>query len=155
MKNMIGMPLVGRSLRNLFSRPATRRYPTEIRVPIVGSHGHIVIDLASCTFCGLCARRCAPVAIVVDRGQKTLSLEHLRCIACGVCTEVCKTKSLTMVAGAMGAYTKGEAGPTGTAPRGVQKEQRVDPEVAKPAPAAAAAAEPAAPAAAKTEPGGI
>ena len=130
MKTLIGTPLVGRSLRNLLSRPATRRYPIDVRTPIAGGRGHVAIDLASCTFCGVCARRCVPVAISVDKEQRTLSLEHLRCIACGVCAEVCKTQSLTMVVGAMGAFPSEEAGPKGRSPRGIEMKRKPAPEEA-------------------------
>ncbi len=36
MANPFNLPMVGRSLRNLVSRPATRRYPSEIRAALRG-----------------------------------------------------------------------------------------------------------------------
>jgi formate hydrogenlyase subunit 6/NADH:ubiquinone oxidoreductase subunit I len=138
MKTLFGMPLGGRSLKNLLARPATRRYPTTVRAPFPGSRGHIVIDLSGCTFCGNCVKRCAPAALSMDRDQRTLTLEHLRCIACGVCAEVCTPHSLTMVTGALGALAAEKAGPEGSSPRGLQTErQAAPPEPATPDPTAA------------------
>jgi len=96
MANPLNLPMAPRALRNLFSRPATRRYPAEVRPRFEGARGKIVFDLETCNFCTLCARRCPTLAITVSREERTWSIEHLNCIACNACVEVCAKKSLTM-----------------------------------------------------------
>lgn len=118
MSNPFAIPMLGLSLKNLVSPPATRRYPAEARVPFEGTRGHVGIDLSKCVFCGLCARKCPSKAIIVSREQKTFALEHLRCIACEVCVEACNKDSLKMAVEAPRVYTASEAGPEGTSPRG-------------------------------------
>jgi ech hydrogenase subunit F len=96
MANPLNLPMAPRALRNLFSRPATRRYPAEVRPRFEGARGKIVFDVETCNFCTLCARRCPTLAITVSREERTWSIEHLRCIACNACVEVCAKKSLSM-----------------------------------------------------------
>jgi ech hydrogenase subunit F len=97
MANPARLPMVRRSLRNLVSRPVTRRYPVEVRPRFAGARGHLEFSLTNCVFCGLCARRCPAAAITVSREDKTFAMDQLRCIACGVCAEVCNKKSLQML----------------------------------------------------------
>jgi Pyruvate/2-oxoacid:ferredoxin oxidoreductase delta subunit len=96
MANPFGLPMVGRSLRNLVSRPATRRYPSEIRAHFAGTRGTIEFDLDTCVFCGLCVRRCPTVALTCSREDRSFAIEQLRCIACGVCVDLCNKDSLHM-----------------------------------------------------------
>ncbi len=96
MANPLHVPMAGRSIRNLLGRPATVRYPVEIRPAVEGSRGMVEFDLASCVFCGLCVRRCPAAAIGCSREERTFSLDLLRCVACGVCAEVCNKGSLRM-----------------------------------------------------------
>lgn len=90
------MPMIPVALRNLLSRPATRRYPFEKRQPFTGSRGHVEVDIETCVFCGLCARKCPTVAISVSREHKTFALERMRCISCGICVDTCNKDSLRM-----------------------------------------------------------
>lgn len=96
MSSYLSVPMAGRSLRNLLSRPATVRYPLETKPAIAGARGMVEFDLATCVFCGLCARRCPAAAIACSREERTFSLDALRCVACGVCAEVCNKGSLSM-----------------------------------------------------------
>jgi len=96
MANPLNLAMVPRALRNMVSRPATRRYPAEVRTPFDGARGKIEFDVQTCNYCMLCARRCPAAAITVNREERTWVIEHLRCIACNVCVEVCAKKSLTM-----------------------------------------------------------
>jgi len=96
MPNPLNLPMVPRSLRNLASRPATRRYPIEVRPSFEGSRGKIEFDVKTCNYCMLCMRKCPTNAITVVREEQMWSIEHLRCIACNACVEVCNKKSLTM-----------------------------------------------------------
>ena len=96
MANPFNLPMVGRSLHNLVSRPATRRYPSEVRPHFAGTRGTIEFDLDTCVFCGLCVRRCPTVALSCSREDRSFAIEQLRCIACGVCVDVCNKNSLHM-----------------------------------------------------------
>ncbi|HEX8938791.1 MAG TPA: 4Fe-4S binding protein [Candidatus Limnocylindrales bacterium] len=96
MPNPLALPMVRRSVRNLFSPPATRRYPSHVRAAFPGARGTVEFDLSTCVFCNLCARRCPAVAITCDREHWTFAIDQLRCIACGVCAEVCNKGSLRM-----------------------------------------------------------
>ena len=91
------------TIRNLFSRPATRLYPTREKVPhrAARSRGHIEIDIDACIFCGACAKRCPTDAIIVTKPQREWNIDRLRCCACNACVEVCPVKCLRMDA----AYT--------------------------------------------------
>ena len=100
MANPFNLPMMGRSLRNLVSRPATRRYPSEIRPHFAGTRGTIEFDLDTCVFCGLCVRRCPTLALTCSREDRSFAIEQLRCIACGVCVDVCNKDSLHMSADA-------------------------------------------------------
>jgi formate hydrogenlyase subunit 6/NADH:ubiquinone oxidoreductase subunit I len=145
MANPFKLPLAGVALRNLVSRPATRRYPLEVRPPVALARGHVAVDMASCVFCGLCARRCPAAAIVVSKEARTFALEHLRCVSCGVCVDVCNKDSLAMAPAAQHVYLAHEAGPQGTARRGLEHHHK--PPEPKPAPKPEPAAEKPAPAA--------
>jgi ech hydrogenase subunit F len=96
MANPFNLPMVGRTLRNLVARPATRRYPVEVREPFIGARGTLEFDLASCVFCGLCARRCPAAAITCVREERLFAIEQLSCIACGVCVDACNKDSLRL-----------------------------------------------------------
>ncbi len=96
MANPFNLPMVGRSLRNLVSRPVTRRYPTETRPHFAGTRGTLEFDIDTCVFCGLCARRCPTVALTCSREDRYFAIEQLRCIACGVCVDLCNKDSLRM-----------------------------------------------------------
>jgi formate hydrogenlyase subunit 6/NADH:ubiquinone oxidoreductase subunit I len=96
MANPFNLPMMRRSLRNLLSRPATRRYPSEVRPHFAGTRGTLEFDPDTCVFCGLCARRCPTVALTCSREDRFFAIEQLRCIACGVCIDLCNKDSLRM-----------------------------------------------------------
>ena len=87
---------VGNVFRNLTSKPATRPYPDQKRAPIAGNRGHLVIDPAVCSYCGLCAKRCPAGALAVTRKPNTWTLDPYRCIICGYCVEVCPKHCLKL-----------------------------------------------------------
>ena len=89
--------MLGNVLKNLFSRPATRRYPHEKREPFAEARGHIRFLSDKCSFCGACARRCPAVAIVVNRAEKELTFEPFRCIICEACAEVCPRQAIDVM----------------------------------------------------------
>ncbi len=97
MSRPVRLPMVLVALKNLLSLPATRRYPEETRAPFPGFRGHLALDMDSCVLCGICDRRCPCGALAVARDEKTLTIEHLRCTACGVCVDACNKHSLRLL----------------------------------------------------------
>lgn len=85
--------MIGTELKNLFSRPATRKqekeYPENTR-------GHVVNDMDVCVFCGACMMRCPAGAITVDRNEKTWTIRPMSCIQCRACVDNCPKKCLSM-----------------------------------------------------------
>jgi len=90
------MNFTGRVLKNLFSRPATIKYPLVPKKYPERTRGHIRIDIDACIFCGMCARRCPVRVIQVDRTEKNWEIERFGCIQCGECVSVCPKKCLYM-----------------------------------------------------------
>lgn len=90
------LPMSRIALRNLFTKPATRRYPYVVREPFAASRGRLVIDYPACIHCLACAKRCPANAIAVDREAKTWSLDRFACVICGACVRVCPKKCLSI-----------------------------------------------------------
>src|SRR5512143_238319 len=134
MANPLRLPMVRRSLRNLVSRPATRRYPIEVRPPFPGARGTLEFDVESCVLCGLCVRRCPTVALTCNRDEKLFAIEQLRCIACGVCVDACNKHSLSLSPTRRPVHTRAEIRLDGHRP-GDEEWHKPDPEPA-PTPAA-------------------
>ncbi|MFA5072542.1 MAG: 4Fe-4S dicluster domain-containing protein [Nitrospirota bacterium] len=113
---------LGNVLKNVVSKPATRMYPAEKRQPMKNTRGALgEIDINTCIFCGLCARRCPSNAISVSKTDRSWELNRLKCVICNVCVEVCPVKCLHMdEAHLAGLFTR-------------EKVRRIGP--AKPAPA--------------------
>lgn len=83
-------------LSNLFSKPATRKYPYTVREPFERSRGQISFSDTNCVYCGLCSKKCPADAIKVDRLTKTWELDAYRCIICGECVGSCPKKCISM-----------------------------------------------------------
>jgi len=116
MPNPLRLPMVPRALRNLVSKPATRRYPAEIRPRFAGARGTIEFDVEACNFCMLCARRCPAAAITVSRDERHWAIEQLTCIGCGVCVDVCNKNSLSMSTDSRRVQLRADEGPDGRRP---------------------------------------
>jgi formate hydrogenlyase subunit 6/NADH:ubiquinone oxidoreductase subunit I len=84
------------AFRNLFSRPATRRYPFKVREPFAGSRGMILIDFPACIFCGACAKHCPANSIVTEKAAKLWRIDRFSCVSCGACVKACPKKCLSM-----------------------------------------------------------
>ena len=94
------------ALKNLFSKPATVKYPYEPAKFTQRSRGHIEIASEQCIACGLCMRNCPPGAIKVDRAARHLGLSILlTAFSAENCVSLCPKKCLSIVAG----YTKPQA----------------------------------------------
>jgi formate hydrogenlyase subunit 6/NADH:ubiquinone oxidoreductase subunit I len=84
-------------IKNLFSRPATRRYPfRDVREPFTGTRGRVHFDMEKCNLCTACARVCPANAIIVDKENKTIKYDPFACIYCGNCVDSCPRKAITM-----------------------------------------------------------
>ena len=78
-------------VRNLFSRPATRRYPYEIRHRSAGARGLIEIDIETCIFCSACGAVRRPPSRSRARtrsGTSTGCVLHLQRVRRGLPQEV-------------------------------------------------------------------
>jgi len=98
------------TLRSLFKKPVTRRYPKEKRPSMPGFRGlHALVrdpetGRARCVGCGLCAAICPSRCIfifthegedhkkVVDRYE----IELLRCVYCSFCMEACPYQAVVL-----------------------------------------------------------
>ena len=102
------------TLKHLFKKPATVRYP-EVKREISGTYrGQHVLKrdddgAERCTACGLCAVACPAEAITMEsaerrKGEENLYREEkyasvyeinmLRCIFCGLCEEACPKEAI-------------------------------------------------------------
>jgi ech hydrogenase subunit F len=83
-------------LKNLLSRPATRRYPyKDIREPFPGYRGRIYWDASKCDLCGDCARVCPAQAIEVSLENRQIKYDPFKCIYCGSCVEICLPRAMS------------------------------------------------------------
>jgi ech hydrogenase subunit F len=82
-------------VKNLFSRPATRRYPfKDIREPFPGYRGKVYWDVSKCDLCGDCARACPSQAIEVNVEKKEITYDPFKCIYCGTCVQTCLPRAI-------------------------------------------------------------
>lgn len=93
---MAHLKMNGILLKNLASKPATRKYPFEKREPLPGTRGSIRFDLSKCTFCTLCQKRCPTGTITVKRQERIYEFDRMKCIVCGACVEACPKDALNM-----------------------------------------------------------
>ncbi len=90
--------LGGMTLKSLFKKAPTRRYPYEKREPFERTRGQIdMIDIHDCIFCGLCQRKCPADSIVVDRNESRWEYFPYKCVACDSCVRSCPKHDLKMM----------------------------------------------------------
>lgn len=91
------MKLVPTTLRSLFKKAPTRKYPYEVREPFPRTRGSIdLIDIHDCIFCGMCQRQCPADAIEVDRKASKWTHWPYKCIVCDSCVRVCPKNDITL-----------------------------------------------------------
>lgn len=93
----MGFHITGMALKNLFSKPVTRRYPAEPQVYTAFSRGHIENDIHTCILCGICQKQCPATALVVDKPARTWTINPFSCVQCNTCVRACPKKSLSML----------------------------------------------------------
>ncbi|MCQ2751852.1 MAG: 4Fe-4S binding protein [Coriobacteriales bacterium] len=82
--------LKGTTLKSLFKKAPTRKYPFEVREPFERTCGSIkMVKIKECILCGLCEKKCPCLAITVDKSLETWSLRPFECIVCGECVDAC------------------------------------------------------------------
>lgn len=84
------------ALKWLVAKPVTSRYPFEPRQPLLGSRGQLQFARETCVYCTVCAKKCPTGALVVNRANKSWTIDRLLCISCGYCVEACPKKSLEL-----------------------------------------------------------
>lgn len=91
------MKMLPTVLANLFSKPATRNYPFDVREPFEHARGELINDIERCIFCGTCARKCPSQCLTVTKEgtQGTWALDFFACVGCGVCVDACPTHCLS------------------------------------------------------------
>lgn len=93
---MGGFKLGKMTLRSLFGKPATVRYPYERRELYPAMRGHIVNDIDACILCGMCVRVCPADALTVDRKAGDWTINPYKCVQCANCVRECPKSSLSM-----------------------------------------------------------
>jgi len=88
-----------KSVKFLFKKPKTLRYPFELKEPAARYRGFHLNDWDTCTGCGNCADICPNEAITMVEipdleskpGQKNErpKLDYGRCCFCGLCVDIC------------------------------------------------------------------
>ncbi|MDO5329517.1 MAG: 4Fe-4S binding protein [Coriobacteriia bacterium] len=85
------------TLKSVFKKPETLKYPYETKEPYEKQKGFVKqIDDTKCNLCGICSKKCPCGAINVDRDAKVWEINHFKCIQCQYCIMSCPKKSLEM-----------------------------------------------------------
>ncbi len=93
---MGGFKLGKMTLRSLFGKPETVRYPFEEPEHPAALRGCVRFDDSDCIYCGICEKRCPTNAISVDKKSTTWSINHFECIQCESCVRECPKNCLSM-----------------------------------------------------------
>jgi len=89
--------LGGISLKGMFSKPATKMYPTVVPEYFDRTAGHVEnTDIKGCIMCGICSKRCPTSCITVDKDSGVWSINPFDCVSCGSCVRECPKDCLVM-----------------------------------------------------------
>lgn len=93
---MGGFKLGKMTLRSLFEKPETVRYPFEEPEHPAALRGKVAFCNDDCIYCGICEKRCPTGAIKVDKKEGTWSIDHFKCIQCDTCARECPKGCISM-----------------------------------------------------------
>jgi formate hydrogenlyase subunit 6/NADH:ubiquinone oxidoreductase subunit I len=93
---MKAIPIFRTILRYLANGPATRRYPSVPAYHTPATRGHLVFNIDTCIYCGLCRMHCPAQAIEVSKPDLTWQLNRFRCVICGACIDYCPKDCLSL-----------------------------------------------------------
>ena len=80
-----------------YQKPQREKTSYVVEKPVVEKK-YPVADKEVCVYCTLCAKKCPQEALVVDRKEKTWTLDQKKCISCGLCEKNCPKKCISMQA---------------------------------------------------------
>lgn len=83
------------TLRELFKRPMTVKYPYEKRDISPRVRNIHTLDRDTCQHCGICARMCPNNVLKMVDGFPTADYRY--CSFCGICVDACPTGSIQMI----------------------------------------------------------
>lgn len=82
--------LAGMTVKSLFGKAPTRKYPYEKREPFERTRGGVTMgDIKGCIHCSICEKKCPANAIKVDKAAETWTHWPYKCIACDACVRAC------------------------------------------------------------------
>lgn len=84
------------TLRSLFGKPETVRYPFEEPQHHEEMKGLVQCNTKDCILCGICQKRCPTNAITVNKADETWSIDRFACIQCRTCIRECPKDCLRM-----------------------------------------------------------
>lgn len=93
---MGGFKLGKMTLRSLFGKPETTKYPFEEPELPEALRGCVRFDDKNCIYCGICQKRCPTSSITVNKAESTWSIDHFDCIQCASCVRECPKGCLSM-----------------------------------------------------------
>jgi len=83
------------TLRELFRKPVTVKYPYEKRDISPRVRNIHTLNRETCQHCGICARMCPNNVLKMKDGYPTA--DYSRCSFCGICLDACPTGSIQMI----------------------------------------------------------
>ena len=88
--------LAKKAINQVFTKPATEKYPSVKPQLADNFRGQPVFDFSSCIGCGLCSRDCPAKAIdmVEVEGKKRPQINLSKCVFCFQCAETCPKKAI-------------------------------------------------------------
>ena len=97
------------TLKSIFAKKETCKYPFEKKEAPKGLKGYIKNNVEQCNLCTVCEKRCPVGAIKVERDDRKWIINHYQCIQCGYCVSECRQGALEMVPEHPASVTKIEA----------------------------------------------
>ncbi len=91
----------------------------EIKESVPATVWHPEIDTEKCSFCGLCAEKCAFNCLLILKKQKTANFFPELCHSCGLCKYVCPENAIKDSQGKLGVIEKGSFGKEGDFYQGI------------------------------------